>query len=125
MSTGDNKFVAHRWQKGIASPNPGGRSKKITEIERMLDDSYRTLDEMRMTFATLKRLALEGESTLLTNAKGEIVGENVEHNPAYMKLWLDRLLGAVKPQRDDAQVEALATQLVEGMIAAVKQKNNK
>jgi len=87
--------------KGGPSLNPGGRPKKLVEIERMLDAEHRTPDNMREVFTRLKELAMEDMITAHTDEKG------VEHitrrppNPAFMALYLDRILGPVKELKID------------------------
>lgn len=111
--------IATRWQKGV-SGNPKGRSKNIQDIEAMLDDSYRTVDEMRIAFAALKRLAVDGEIVNVYDKDGNLCGENVHHNPAFMKLYLERILGAIPKPKDDETVEALARSLLDSMIATAR-----
>lgn len=87
--------------KGGPSLNPSGRPKKLVEIERMLDAEHRTPDNMREVFTRLKELAMEDMITAHTDEKG------VEHitrrppNPAFMALYLDRILGPVKELKID------------------------
>lgn len=82
--------------KGGPSLNPGGRPKKLVEIQRMLDEEHRNVENMREVFARLKELAMEDMITAHTDEKG------VEHitrrppSPEFMKLYLDRILGPVK-----------------------------
>ena len=96
--------------KGGPSLNPGGRPKKLVEIERMLDAEHRTPDNMREVFTRLKELAMEDMITAHTDEKG------VEHvtrrppNPAFMSLYLERTLGPVKDldiDLSDAPVEVV------------------
>jgi hypothetical protein len=89
------------WVKGGPSPHPGGKPKKLVEIEAMLDAEHRTPDNMREVFTRLKELAMEDMITAHTDEKG------VEHvtrrppNPAFMALYLDRILGPVKELKID------------------------
>jgi hypothetical protein len=77
--------------------NPGGRPKALKDIERMLNDRHRTAENMRGVFDQLLVLAVRGE-------KGDA---------AYMKLYLERVLGPVKDLDDlddllkDAPPEAI------------------
>lgn len=83
-------------QKGYTG-NPGGRPKALKDIERMLNDKHRTVDNMRGVFDQLLALAVRGD-------KGDA---------AYMKLYLERVLGPVKDLDDldellkDAPPEAI------------------
>lgn len=40
-----------RWKPGAGSPNAGGRPRKLREIETMLDEEHRTVENMRPVFA--------------------------------------------------------------------------
>lgn len=84
---------AGRWLPGT-SPNPGGRPKKLREIEEMLDAEHRTPENMRVVFARLKALAL-GEIIHEVDKDGEVT-IGLSADPAFMKLYLDRTLGPVK-----------------------------
>lgn len=88
---------------GTFAPGPdprrgrnGGRSNRLAEIQRMLDETHRTVENVKEVFARLKELAMEDMITAHTDEKG------VEHvtrrppSPEFMKLYLDRILGPVK-----------------------------
>jgi hypothetical protein len=83
-------------QKGYTG-NPGGRPKALKDIERMLNDRHRAVENMRGVFDQLLALATRG-------SKGDA---------AYMKLYLERVLGPVKDLDDldellkDAPPEAI------------------
>lgn len=83
--------------KGGASPNPGGRPRRLAEIEKMLDAEHRTVENMREVFARLKALAL-GEVVRVPDPDSEDGTATIElrSDPAFMKLYLDRTLGPVR-----------------------------
>ena len=64
-----------RFPNGV-SGNPGGRPKKLVELERVLDE-HRTADSLREVFARLRWLAVYG-------------------NAQAIKIYLDRVIGPVK-----------------------------
>lgn len=84
------------WVKGGPSPNAGGRPKKLVEIERMLDAEHRNLDNMREVFKRLKSLAIDEITSTMVTKKGEVVEMTRPPDPAFMKLYLERVLGPVK-----------------------------
>lgn len=86
---------AGRWLPG-ASPNPGGRPKKLVEMERALDDELRTPEQIRETLRALKRLALEGVTNDVFSKDGMLLGTKTTYSPAYMEMLLNRTLGPVK-----------------------------
>lgn len=73
-----------RLVKGTPNPNPGGRPKALKDIEAMLTREHRDPKKLSVVFAQLLALALRGE-------KGDA---------AYMKLYLERVLGPVKDLDD-------------------------
>ena len=96
--------------KGGPSLNPGGRPKKLVEIERMLDDEHRTVENMKEVFAQLKAMATEAVITRHTDKEGNTTESIRQPNPAFMEMYLERTLGPVKPielDLTDAPPEAL------------------
>jgi hypothetical protein len=99
---------AGKWLPGT-SPNPGGKPKKLREIEAMLDQEHRTVANMREVFGRLKALAL-GEIIHVTDREGNIDVE-LKADSRFMGLYLDRVMGPVKDLEidlSDAPSEALA-----------------
>lgn len=83
------------WLPGV-SPNPGGKPRKMREIEAMIDAEWRTVEEVRTGFLTLRDLAFNGVRNPVFNGKGDVVGEKVTHHPAFLEMWFNRILGPVK-----------------------------
>lgn len=96
--------VAGKWLPGT-SPNPGGRPAKLRAIEEMIDKNHRNVEVMREVFDRLKALAL-GEVVEVFH-KGELVGLRLQADAAFMKLYLDRVLGPVKEQMDGDEFDEL------------------
>ena len=82
------------------SGNPGGRPKKLVEIEAMLDAEHRTVANMRDVFKRLKALAL-GELVEVTDKEGNVIGVDLRADPRFMDLYLQRVLGPVKELKVD------------------------
>lgn len=74
--------------------NPGGRSRQMRDIEAMLDNEHRTVENMREVFARLKALALGEVVTLTAEDGGFSIG--LKADARFMQLYLDRTLGPVK-----------------------------
>jgi hypothetical protein len=88
--------------------NPGGRPKALREIEKMLDAEHRNLESVREVFTRLRALAL-GELVTVADKDGGTTVE-LQAEPAFMKLYLERVLGPVKdldPDLSDAPDEVL------------------
>lgn len=99
---------AGKWLPGT-SPNPGGKPKKLREIEQMLDQEHRTVGNMREVFRRLKALAL-GEVVRVVDKDGNVDVE-LKADSRFMALYLDRVLGPVKDLEidlSDAPKEALS-----------------
>jgi hypothetical protein len=90
-----------RVAKGSPSLNPGGRPKKLVEIERMLDEEHRTVANVKEVFAQLKAMATEAVITRHTDKEGNTTESIRQPNPAFMALYLDRILGPVKELKID------------------------
>lgn len=96
-----------KWLPG-ASPNPGGKPRKLREIEAMLDQEHRTVENMREVFTRLKALAL-GEFVTKVDKEGHTEVE-LQADARFMGLYLDRVMGPVKDLEidlTDAPAEAL------------------
>lgn len=76
------------------SGNPGGKPKKLREIEAMLDAEHRTAENMRLVFGRLRVLAM-GEAVEVQHKDGTIVVK-LKAVPDYMRLYLERVMGPVK-----------------------------
>jgi transcriptional/translational regulatory protein YebC/TACO1 len=86
---------AGKWLPG-ASPNPGGRPRRLVEVEAMLDAEFRDVASIREAFTVLRKLALQGATNDVFDKEGNVCGEKTTYHPAYMQMLFDRLLGPVK-----------------------------
>lgn len=97
--------------------NPGGKPRKLVEIENMLDAEHRTVENMREVFTRLKALAM-GEVVEVRNDKGVVVDVQLRAHPGFMQLYIRRLLG---PESDDAAVEKKAKELLQALLDVAEQ----
>lgn len=81
------------------SGNPGGKPKKLREIEAMLDAEHRTVENLREVFATIKKVAMGVEEPVYY--KGGVCGGIVKYDGGWMSLYLERVLGPVKDIKID------------------------
>jgi hypothetical protein len=79
--------------------NPGGRPRKLREIEAMLDEEHRTVDQMRETFALLRRVAHGVDEPVFY--RGEICGHVRKYDSAWMAMYLERVVGPVERGKID------------------------
>lgn len=91
-----NKGGNPNWIKGGPSPNPGGKPRKLVEIEKMLDEEFRDVDSTRENYQKLRELALEGVTNDVFCASGACVGTKTTHHPAYMEQLFNRLYGPIR-----------------------------
>ena len=74
----------------------GGRTSRLADIQRMLDDEHRTVTNIRTVFDRLKALALgEVVSVMVPGGEGE-TELTLRADSRFMALYLDRILGPVK-----------------------------
>ena len=96
---------ANHTAKGKFAPgnraNPGGRPKKLVEIERMLDEEHRNVASVKEVFAQLKAMATENVISRWTDKDGGEHESIRQPNPAFMAMYLDRILGPVKELKLD------------------------
>jgi hypothetical protein len=78
------------------SPNPGGKPKKMREIEAMIDSEFRTVDEVRQGYLVLRDHAFLGFKNPVYSPQGKVIGEKTTHVPAYLEMWFNRIVGPVK-----------------------------
>lgn len=88
----------HGFQPG-QSGNPGGKPKKLREIEAMLDAEHRTVEQMRETFALIRKVAHGVDEPVFY--KGEVVGQVRKYDGAWMELYLNRVIGPVRELKID------------------------
>jgi len=99
----------------------GAKPRKILEIEAALDAEHRTVENMKEVFAQLRALATENVITRWTDKDGNEHESNRQPNPAFMKLYLDRVLGPVSEDASD-KIQRLAAEIVNGMLAEARQR---
>jgi hypothetical protein len=85
---------------GTGALNPGGRPKKLVEIERMLDAEHRTVENLRAVYAKLRELAVEGTDEPKFH-EGSVCGYVRRYNSAFMELYLNRVQGPVREIKAD------------------------
>ena len=74
----------------------GGRPRKLVEIERMLDEEHRTVENVREVFAHLRAMATENVVSITEDKDGNKKESVRQPNPAFMQMYLERVLGPVK-----------------------------
>jgi hypothetical protein len=102
MDGADNKSPEQKRRGGFQpgqSGNPGGRPRKLVEIERMLDAEHRTVEKMRETFALLRQVAHGVKEAV--RYKGKVVGYVMKYDGAWMTLYLNRVLGPLRELQID------------------------
>lgn len=107
-SNAERRIVGRPFQHGT-SGNPGGKPKKLREIEAMLDAEHRTPENMRQVFARLRVLAM-GEVIEVAHKDGTVIVQ-LKAIPDFMRLYLERVMGPVKDLEIDlatAPPEALS-----------------
>jgi hypothetical protein len=102
----------------------GGRPRSIREIEEMLDAEHRTLDKMREVFGKLRSLALDEVVRVFMDKKGEAHETTEPPDPAFMRLYLDRVLGPVKLV-DDGRVDEAVRERFEELIAEARARRER
>lgn len=81
------------------SGNPGGKPKKLREIEAMLDAEHRTVEKMRETFALIREVAHGVEEPVYY--RGVQVGVITKYDGGWMELYLNRVLGPIEKLKID------------------------
>lgn len=67
----------------------------------MLDQEHRTPQNMRAVFDRLRQLATEDRVSVFMSKKGQPVESVTPPDPAFMRLYLERVLGPVKDLEPD------------------------
>lgn len=96
------------------------RQTRRRRIERMLQNEFATVDEIRETFVRLKALAF-GEVKYLKGTDDEMVSM-LEAKPQYMQMWLDRLIG---PVRNDEVIEKAVEKRLAEMLELAEREARK
>lgn len=98
-----NKRTAARDEKGRLLPgqsgNPGGRPRKLVEIEKLLDREHRDVEKMRETFALVRKVAHGVDEPVYY--QGVVCGYKRVYDGGWMELYLNRVLGPVKEIKVD------------------------
>jgi len=90
--------IGRPFPKGT-SGNPGGKPRWAREIQKMLDDEHRTVENMRQVFARLRVLAM-GETIEVAHKDGTVVVK-LKAIPDFMRLYLERVMGPVEAIKVD------------------------
>jgi hypothetical protein len=72
----------------------GGRTNRLAEIQRMLDDEHRTVENLRETYGILRQVAHGVDEPVYY--KGEVCGHVRKYDSAFMALYLNRIQGPIK-----------------------------
>ena len=100
-----------KWLPGV-SPNPGGKSRRLREIEDMIEQEHANAENLRLVFMRLRALAL-GEVVEVWH-NGKLVGLQLRAEPGFMKLYLERTLGPVADgEVIDSKVERRLREMLE------------
>jgi hypothetical protein len=87
------------------SGNPGGRRRKIQDIEEMLDEEHRTVANLREIFAMVRRVAMGVERGVYH--RGVRVATEIEYDATWMTLYLNRVIGPVREIASDDEIEEM------------------
>lgn len=89
------------WVKGGSSPNPGGRPKRLVEIEAMLDAEHRTVENMRETYGVLRDCAQGKHQGEAVTKDGKVVQYTLPPDKGMMELYLNRIQGPLEKLKVD------------------------
>ncbi len=97
----------------VGSGNARGTSTTMAEIRAMLDSRHRNADNLRFVFERLKDLAMGDYEMTKVDEDGVETKVKLRPDAAFMKMYLERLLGPPKEHEDeldlsDAPAEVLA-----------------
>jgi hypothetical protein len=127
VSTPDDKPTVARDERGHWLPgrsgNPGGKPKKLREIEEMLDAEHRTVDNMREVYRRLKELAIDDVVRVFMDRTGNVHESHEPPDPAFMKIYLERIMGPVKDVSDE-RLEKMLTERLEQMLAEAEARRS-
>jgi hypothetical protein len=101
----------------------GSRPKLVVEIEEALAAEHRTVENMKAVFQRLKVLATEDVVSTWTDDGGHVHESVRQPNPAFMKLYLERVLGPVQDDASD-KIQRLARELLDGMLEEARQRRS-
>jgi hypothetical protein len=97
---------------GISRKYPTRQTRR-RRIEKMLQNEFATVDEIRETFVRLKALAFGGIQRIVDKDEGEVT-VTIDAKPQFMQMWLDRLIGPVKSDEQiEKQVEKRLAEMLE------------
>lgn len=81
------------WTKGGPSPNPGGRPKRLREIEDMIDSEFRTPETIRDALVACQKYGFTHEVGVNKDG-GDILLRGAD--AGFAKIFFDRVMGPVK-----------------------------
>lgn len=121
VSTGVPEVVRYR-HSGMFKPGndprrnlKGGRPRKLREIEKLLNTEHRNIEKMREVFERLRALAM-GEVIIVpvVTAAGTMeLTAKVDADPAFMKLYLERVMGLPRAFDDEVDFSDAPTEFLE------------
>lgn len=99
----------------------GGMRKAIREFEEFLDAEHRHLGKLRPVFERLRALAMgEVVEVPIPGGEGETAIQ-LRADPAFMKLYLDRVLGPVRDV-SDVRLEAMVKERLQAMMEEAEER---
>lgn len=78
----------------------------------MLDSEFRNVESVREAMTALRKHAIQGVTRDVWH-KGEVVGQETEYTPAYMEMYLNRILGPVKEQVSEEDLSELSDEALQ------------
>ncbi len=116
--------VRGRFGPGNRPKNPGGRPKKLRELEKLLNTEHRNIPMMREVFNRLRALAM-GEPIIVpfVGPDGEVKLEcQLKADARFMQLYLDRIMGPAKAFDDSIDLSDAPDEVLQWLGRYIQQK---